>query len=79
MQLLRELVPKCSRVALLWNPANPALFDFYQQVKAAAAVLGLTLQPAVEVGHVTAVNGPYRSIWAIASRKGASEIRMRPR
>ncbi len=58
VQLLRELVPKRSRVALLWNPANPALFDFYQQVRAAAAVLGLTLQPVVEVRHVTAVNGP---------------------
>jgi hypothetical protein len=57
VQLLRELVPKCSRVALLWNPANPALFDFYQ-LRAAAAVLGLTLQPVVEVRHVTAVNGP---------------------
>jgi len=24
-------------------------------------------------------DGPYRSIWAIALRKGSSEIRMRPR
>jgi hypothetical protein len=27
----------------------------------------------------TAVNGPYRSIWFIALRKGSSESRMRPR
>jgi putative ABC transport system substrate-binding protein len=24
MQLLKELVPKISRMALLWNPANPS-------------------------------------------------------
>jgi putative ABC transport system substrate-binding protein len=52
VQLLNEMVPRLSRVALLWNPANPALFDFFQQTRAAAAALGLTLQPVAEVRRV---------------------------
>ena len=49
MQLLKEVVPAVSRVAVLWNSANPATVDFYQQTLAACAALGLTLQPVVEV------------------------------
>jgi putative ABC transport system substrate-binding protein len=51
VQLLKDAVPQLSRVAVLWNSANPALFEFYQQTRAAAAALSLTLQPVVEVGH----------------------------
>jgi len=49
VQLLKEAVPGLSRLALLWNSANPSVLEFYQLTKAAAAALGLTLQPAVEV------------------------------
>jgi ABC-type uncharacterized transport system substrate-binding protein len=52
VQLLKEAVSGLSRVAVLWNSANPALFDFYQQTRAAAAALGLTLQPVAEVHQV---------------------------
>jgi putative tryptophan/tyrosine transport system substrate-binding protein len=48
VQLLKEAVPGLSRLAVVWNPANPPVFEFYQWTKAAAA-LGLTLQPVVEV------------------------------
>jgi len=51
VQLLKDAVPQLSRVAVLWNSANPALFEFYQQTRAAAAALSLTLQPVVEVRH----------------------------
>jgi putative tryptophan/tyrosine transport system substrate-binding protein len=49
VQLLKEAVPGLSRLAVVWNPANPPVFEFYQLTKAAAAALGLTLQPVVEV------------------------------
>jgi ABC-type uncharacterized transport system substrate-binding protein len=52
VQLLKEAVPGLSRLAVVWNPANPPVFEFYQLTKAAAVALGLTLQPVVEVGQI---------------------------
>jgi putative ABC transport system substrate-binding protein len=52
VQLLKEVVPAMSRVAVLWNPANPAIMDFYQQTRAAAAALGFSLQPDVEIRRI---------------------------
>jgi putative tryptophan/tyrosine transport system substrate-binding protein len=52
VQLLKEAVPGLSRLAVVWNPANPPVFEFYQLTKAAALALGLTLQPVVEVGQI---------------------------
>jgi ABC-type uncharacterized transport system substrate-binding protein len=43
-ELLREVVPKISRMALLWNPANPTHVRAISQVKAAARSLGVQLQ-----------------------------------
>jgi putative ABC transport system substrate-binding protein len=42
--LLKEVVPKVSRVALLWNPENPGSATQLREAKAAARVLGLRLQ-----------------------------------
>ena len=52
VQLLKEAVPGLSRLAVVLNPANPPVFEFYQWTKAAAAALGLTLQPVVEVRQI---------------------------
>jgi putative ABC transport system substrate-binding protein len=52
VQLLKEAVPGLSRLAVVLNPANPPVFEFYQYTKAAAAALGLTLQPVVEVREI---------------------------
>jgi putative ABC transport system substrate-binding protein len=43
-QLLKEVVPKLSRVALLTNPANPASARFLREAEAAARALGVRLQ-----------------------------------
>ena len=45
LELLREMLPKVSRVAVLWNPANP-VFQKQQvdEAKAAAAKLNVQLQ-----------------------------------
>ncbi|HXN43590.1 MAG TPA: ABC transporter substrate-binding protein [Xanthobacteraceae bacterium] len=44
LEILRRVVPGLSRVATLWNPANPALAFSWKQTQGAARVLGVTLQ-----------------------------------
>jgi putative ABC transport system substrate-binding protein len=51
VQLLEDVRPGLSRVAVIWNSANPAVIDFYQQSRAAAAAVGLTLDPVADVRH----------------------------
>jgi putative ABC transport system substrate-binding protein len=51
VQILKDAVPQLSRFAVLWNPDNPAILEFYQQMRAAAAALNLTVQPVAEVRH----------------------------
>src|SRR5271170_1629192 len=52
LQILKDVVPGLSRVAVIWNSANPGVVIFYQQTQAAAAALGVTLQPKAEVRRV---------------------------
>ena len=44
LELLKEVVPGLTRVAVLWNAANPANVSVWQETQAAAGVLGLLLQ-----------------------------------
>jgi putative tryptophan/tyrosine transport system substrate-binding protein len=44
MQLLKELAPKVSRVAVLWNPTNPSNVPQLREAEVAAQALGLRLQ-----------------------------------
>jgi putative ABC transport system substrate-binding protein len=44
LEMLKEVVPKVSRVALLWNPANPASASQLREAEAAARALGVRLQ-----------------------------------
>jgi putative tryptophan/tyrosine transport system substrate-binding protein len=48
LELLREIVPRVSRVAILWNPANPGNVHQLRAAEAAAPAQGVRLQP-VEV------------------------------
>ena len=45
LELLKEVVPKVSRVALLRNPDNPADAAMLREMEAAARALGVRLQP----------------------------------
>jgi putative ABC transport system substrate-binding protein len=45
LELLKEVVPKISRVALLWNPANPGNASQVPHAQDAARALGIQLQP----------------------------------
>ncbi len=48
VQLLKEALPRVSRVAVLWNPGNQGGARQWQETEAAARALGITLQ-SVEV------------------------------
>ena len=48
LELLKEAVPHASRIAVLWNAAQPAKVLEWQQVQAAGRALGVTLS-SVEV------------------------------
>jgi ABC-type uncharacterized transport system substrate-binding protein len=46
IQLLKEVYPRVSRVAVLWNPTNPALSNLLlKEAAATAPSLGLSLEP----------------------------------
>ena len=51
LELLKEVVPGVTRVAVLWNAANPANAAVWQETQAAARALGLLL-------HSQEVRGP---------------------
>jgi putative ABC transport system substrate-binding protein len=44
MQLLKEVVPKLTRVAVLWHPANPSNPPQVKEAQASVGALGLQLQ-----------------------------------
>jgi putative tryptophan/tyrosine transport system substrate-binding protein len=48
LAILKEVVPRLSRGAVLWNAANPALAYPWRQTQSAAGELGVTLQ-SIEV------------------------------
>jgi len=48
LELLREAVPRLSRVLVIWNPDNPATASEWSETQAAARTLGIKLE-SVEV------------------------------
>jgi len=62
LEILKEAVPGLSRIGVIWNTANPALVDFYEQTQAAAAALGLLLQPVVEVRRIEDFKNAFSTI-----------------
>ena len=44
MELLKEILPKVSRIAVLWNAANPVKVLDFKETEAVAQALGLKLQ-----------------------------------
>src|SRR5260370_35471344 len=45
LQLLKEVVPKASRVAVLWNPTNPGNASQLREAEVAVRAWGVRLQP----------------------------------
>jgi len=44
LELLKQIVPRASRLGVLWNPANPAGILGFREIENAARGLGVTLQ-----------------------------------
>ena len=56
LALLKELIPRIARVAVLWNPDDPTVHLSVEETKAAAAKLALTLQ-VLETRDTGAIDG----------------------
>ena len=66
--LLKETVPRVSRVAVLWNPANPMLAQQLRGMEVAARALRVQLQP-VEARGPDEFDGAFSAV--IRARAGA--------
>jgi len=69
LQLLKEIVPRLSRVAVLWNPANRATQPVVEQARGAARTLGLQLQ-VLEARRVEDIDSGF----TVISREGAGAL-----
>ena len=63
LELLKEAVPKISRVAVLWNPANPANVAYFTVLSGAAKKLAVQLQ-SEEVRDPGGIDGAFASMSA---------------
>ncbi len=61
LELLKEILPNLSRVAFLWNPENPDQEFHWQEVRAGAHRLGLTVQ-SVEVRNRDELQGAFANL-----------------
>ncbi|MGH7411658.1 MAG: ABC transporter substrate-binding protein, partial [Candidatus Methylomirabilis sp.] len=68
LQLLKEAVPGLTRVAVLWNQADPEKAEEWKDTKAAAQKLGLRLQ-SLEVGSREELEAAFQA--AMKERAGA--------
>jgi putative tryptophan/tyrosine transport system substrate-binding protein len=62
VQLLKEAVPTLSRIAVMWNPANPGIVDFLHQMRAAASALNVTVKPIAEVTQASDLKNAFAAI-----------------
>jgi putative tryptophan/tyrosine transport system substrate-binding protein len=62
VQLLKEAIPTLSRVAVMWNPANPGIVDFLHQMRAAAAALNVMVKPIAEVTQISELKNAFTAI-----------------
>jgi putative ABC transport system substrate-binding protein len=58
LELLREVVPNVTRVAVLWNPTNPGNTQQLRGAEAAAAASGVRLLP-VEARAPAEIDGAF--------------------
>jgi ABC-type uncharacterized transport system substrate-binding protein len=69
LELLKEVVPKLSRVAFLWSPSNPDADNNVKQTEAVARFLRLEIQP-LEVKELDDIEGAFRA----ATKKRAEAL-----
>jgi ABC-type uncharacterized transport system substrate-binding protein len=69
LEVLKETLPKASRIAVLVNPRNPSTVEQLGALRAAAPALSVQLQP-VEVGR----SGEYAGAFAAIARARADAV-----
>jgi len=62
MELLKQAVPRLSRVAVLWNPANPGIAFYLEAIEAAGRALHVTVGPVVEVRQAEELESAFSTI-----------------
>ena len=62
LQLLTEVIPRLSRLGVLWNPANPVTNIVLEQTQAVAQRVRVTLEPLVEVRRVDEFESAFATI-----------------
>src|SRR5215467_9708811 len=61
LELLREVVPRITRVAVLWNPSNPSFSEMLKEMQASSKAHALQLQ-SLEVRSLEDFEGAFESI-----------------
>jgi putative ABC transport system substrate-binding protein len=61
LQLLKEVIPRLSRIAILWNPTNPGSTLTLKETEVVAPSLGVKIVP-VAVGAPTDLNSAFSTI-----------------
>ena len=75
LELLKETVPKLSRVAVLWDPRNPGSTPQWKESQLAARELGLQLHP-MEVSSADKYESAFQE--ATKARSGALAVTLNP-
>jgi ABC-type uncharacterized transport system substrate-binding protein len=75
LELLKETIPKLSRVALLWNPRNPGNAQQWKESQLAAKELGLQLH-SMEVSRADKFDSAFKE--AIKARSTALAVAQDP-
>jgi ABC-type uncharacterized transport system substrate-binding protein len=62
MELLKGAIPRLSRVAVLWNPANPGIAFYREAIETAGRTLRVTVGPVVEARRVEDLESAFATI-----------------
>ena len=62
LEVLKQAVPRLSRLAVLWNPSNPGIVSYFETVKDAGRTLRISLDPVVEVRRTDELDNAFTAI-----------------
>lgn len=62
LEFLKQAVPDLARIAVLWNPSNPAIVLFFATMENAGRALRISLDPVVEVRRADELDSAFVAI-----------------
>jgi ABC-type uncharacterized transport system substrate-binding protein len=62
LEILKQAVPDLLRVAVLWNPSNPAIVSYFEETKNAGRALGISIDPVAEVRRADELDNAFLAI-----------------